>query len=58
MQRLIIAVAAAVLLSGCGTPVAAQGVASSFEQLAVLVKPGDKVTASRPLLIPSCERYH
>lgn len=32
------------LLCAAGTPVAAQEVASSFEQLAVLVKPGDKVT--------------
>ena len=32
------------LLCAAGTSVAAQEIASSFEQLAVLVKPGDKIT--------------
>ena len=44
MDRLTMAGAACVLLCAGGTRVDAQSVASSFEQLAVLVKPGDKIT--------------
>ncbi len=41
-----LAVTGAVILLVCigGTRVEAQGVASSFDQLSVLVKPGDKIT--------------
>lgn len=43
LERLAVAGAVCLLLCG-GTRVEAQGVAASFEQLSVLVKPGDKIT--------------
>jgi hypothetical protein len=44
LEHLIVGGAACLLLCAGGTRVEAQGVASSFEQLGVLVKPGDKIT--------------
>jgi hypothetical protein len=44
MNRLTMAGAVCVLLCAGGTRVGAQSAASSFEQLAVQVKPGDKIT--------------
>jgi hypothetical protein len=44
MKHLTVGGAVCLLLCAGGTRVEAQGVASSFEQLAVLVKPGDKIT--------------
>ena len=44
MKALTIGGAMFVLLCAGGTLVEAQGVASSFDQLGVLVKPGDKIS--------------
>ena len=44
MKALTIGGAAFLLLCAGGTRVEAQGVASSFDQLGVLVKPGDKIS--------------
>ena len=44
MQHLTIGVVVFLLLCAGGTPVEAQEVASSLDQLAVLVKPGDTIT--------------
>ena len=44
MKQLTVGGAVCLLLCAGGTRVEAQGVASSFEQLGVLVKPGDKIT--------------
>lgn len=44
MKHLTATVAAFLLLCVGGSRVEAQGVASSFDQLTVLVKPGDKIT--------------
>lgn len=44
MKRLTVTGAVILLLCVGGTRVEAQGVASSFDQLSVLVKPGDKIT--------------
>lgn len=44
MKLLTLTGAVCLLLCAGGTRVEAQGVASSFEQLGVLVKPGDKIT--------------
>ena len=44
MKHLTIGVVVCLLLGAGGTRVEAQGVAASFDQLAVLVKPGDKIT--------------
>ena len=44
MKQLAVVGAICLVLCAGGTPAEAQGVASSFEQLGVLVKPGDKIT--------------
>ena len=44
MKALTIGGAVFLLLCAGGAPVEAQGVASSFDQLTVLVKPGDKIS--------------
>lgn len=44
MKHLTVAGAVILLLSVGGTRVEAQDIASSFDQLSVLVKPGDKIT--------------
>lgn len=44
MKHLTVGGAVCLLLCAGGARVGAQGVASSFEQLLVLVKPGDKIT--------------
>lgn len=45
MKHLSIAGVIVVLMGAAPVPIAAQGVASSFEQLAVLVAPGDRIAA-------------
>ena len=49
MKHLTIVGVVVLLLCAGGTRVAAQQVASSFDQLAVLVKPGDTVVAGQTI---------